>query len=139
MVTAMVTSVFVGFMIPVVASTGASESLTASALDPASKTVTLEPTVEWVRYYGGDRADSVVEANDGSYVAAQSLDSSGDIRLLRVDSTGDPIAEWPKQYSVATVTDGRPQIVVEAVDGGFAVAGTTPFCVLKTDSAGTVQ
>jgi hypothetical protein len=139
-VATVVASSFVGVMTLGAASTAlASGSATTTALDPTSETIPLEPTVEWYQSYGGSRADSVVEANDGTFVVSQALDSGGDVRLLRIDATGAAVPGWPKEYAVATSTARNPQIVVGTADGGFAVAGTTPFYVLKIDNAGTVQ
>lgn len=139
-VAAMVVSSFAG-VVTVGLASAALESgpATTTALDPASGTVALEPAVEWYQSYGGSRADSVVEASDGTFVVPQALDTGGNVRLLRIDATGAAVTGWPKEYAVGTSTARSPQIAVETADGGFAVAGTSPFYVLKIDDAGTVQ
>jgi parallel beta-helix repeat protein len=104
----------------------------------------------WNKTYGGandDYAYSVVQASDGGYALAGSTDSFGaggfDFWLVKTDSTGGML--WNKTYGGAG-TDVAYS-VVQASDGGYALAGSTDsfgagqsdFWLVKTDSTGSMQ
>jgi hypothetical protein len=103
----------------------------------------------WTRTYGdggaGDeRAHSVIQTADGSFVMAGYTNSYGagswDFYLVKVDSFGDTV--WTRTYGG---TSGEEAFCVqETSDGGFVIAGYTSsfgsglqdFYVVRTDSIG---
>jgi len=89
--------------------------------------------MEWNQTYGGVRAEiafSVVETSDGGYALAgrtKSFGASGsDFWLVKVDSSGNH--EWNKTYGGGGNDPAHSLVetnVVEAGDGGYALAGFT--------------
>jgi hypothetical protein len=104
-------------------------------------------TAGWNKTYGGTGGEwawALVETVDGGYALAGGTESygagSGDFWLVKTDSAGN--AQWNKTYG-GTFSD-YARALVETVDGGYALAGTTSvssveFGLVKTDSAGNVQ
>jgi parallel beta-helix repeat protein len=105
---------------------------------------------QWDRTYGGggdDVAYSVVQTTDGGYILAGSTSSFGagydDVWLVKTDTSGG--MQWNKTFGGA---DGDVGIsVIQTVDGGYAVLGTTwsfgvyyddPW-LIKTDAQGNMQ
>jgi len=104
----------------------------------------------WNQVYGGvgaDFAHSVVETSDGGYAVVGCTGSFGaggaDVLLIKIDEYGT--MEWNRTYG--GVGGDFAYSVVEASDGGFAVAGVTDsfgaggndFWLIKTDSLGSVE
>jgi parallel beta-helix repeat protein len=107
-------------------------------------------TAQWNKTYGGistERAYSVVQTSDGGYAISGETSSYGagnlDFWLVKTDSSGT--AQWNKTYGGANLDDMCS--VVQTVDGGYALAGSTlsfgagglDFWLVKTDSSGTAQ
>jgi hypothetical protein len=106
--------------------------------------------VQWGKTYGGTNTDiaySVVQTIDGGYALAGYTRSFGagasDFWLVKTNSAGTAL--WNKTYGG---TDGEGAVsVVQTVDGGYALAGSTTsfgagandFWLVKTDSAGTMM
>ena len=106
--------------------------------------------VEWNQTYGGNNFESVssiIRTNDGGYAFSASTLSFGagstDFWLVKLDSYGN--VEWNQTY-------GRPGVefansLVETVDGGYAIAGSTSALVdgnadvwlVKVDSLGNME
>ena len=111
--------------------------------------VDANPSV-WSQTYGGasyDQAASLVEASDGGYALAGFTHSFGaggtDFWLVKVDSEGN--MEWNRTYGGP---DGEwAESLVEASDGGYALAGFTrsfgagdsDFWLVKTDAYGNME
>jgi len=112
--------------------------------------------MQWNQTYGGtgfERGYSVVQTGDGGYAFAGYTTSFGaggnDFWLVRTDSAGN--MQWNQTYGGAGDDGGgldeRTVSVVQALDGGYALAGTTTsygaggndFWLVKTDSAGNSQ
>jgi hypothetical protein len=108
------------------------------------------PATEWTHPYGGanwDGAQSLVQAGDGGYVMAGSTLSYGaggyDFLLVKTDANGN--MQWNKPYGGSN--DDMAYSVVQASDGGYAIAGWTKsyrvggpdFCLVKTDASGNTQ
>ena len=107
--------------------------------------------VEWNRTYGGigsDIAYSLVATSDGGYALAGVTYSFGggwrNFWLVKTDSSGN--LEWNQTYS--GTGNEAAYSVVEATDGGYAIAGyTSPYGIggnidillVKTDSAGNME
>jgi hypothetical protein len=106
-------------------------------------------TAQWSQTYGETGDDfrySVVETVDGGYAIAGYTFSYGtgdyDFWLVKTDAAGT--TQWNQTYGGPGWDWG--QSVVETIDGGYAIAGTTnsygvggDFWLVKTDSAGTAQ
>jgi predicted secreted protein len=110
---------------------------------------------EWNKTYGGAGAEvlwSVVETSDGGYAMAGYTESFGagdrDFWLVKVDSSGNH--EWNKTYGGAGVDPAHSLVetsVVEAGDGGYALAGFTVSFgaggqdgwLIKTDANGNME
>jgi len=105
---------------------------------------------DWSQTYGGandDYAYSVVQTSDGGYALAGFTDSSGaggfDFYLVKTDSAGNQ--NWTQTYGGSG--DDFAYSVVQATDGGYALAGYTDssgagyndFYLVKTNSAGNLQ
>jgi hypothetical protein len=85
-------------------------------------------TLQWNKTYGGtsdEYANSVVQTGDGGYALAGSTYSYGagslDFWLVRTDLFGNAL--WNKTYGGAN--DDSAYSVVQTVDGGYAIAGST--------------
>lgn len=80
-------------------------------------------SIQWKRNYDGGTAWSIALTSDGGYIIACS-------KLIKIDSEGNE--QWAKTL------DGSPYDVIQANDGGYAVAGviTNDFWLAKTDSEG---
>jgi len=106
--------------------------------------------MEWSRTYGGagsDRAHSLVETSDGGYAIAGYTGSFGagdsDFWLVKTDANGN--MEWNQTYGGAE--SDCAYSLVEASDGGFALAGYTysfgsgkdDFWLVKTDRYGNMK
>jgi len=107
----------------------------------------------WNRTYGGayyDEAYSTVQTSDGGYALAGTIYTFGSIYadesygyLVKTDSLGN--MEWSKTYGGTDYITAHS--VVQADDGGFAVAGRTRYFgagnsdawLVKTDSLGNTQ
>ena len=80
----------------------------------------------WIRTFGdgGDRATSVLEAEDGGYVVAgytlSSGNTNGSVWLAGFDAEGNRI--WTR--TCGDILEGRGYSVREAPDGGYVVAGS---------------
>jgi hypothetical protein len=107
-------------------------------------------TVLWNKTYGGANDDyslSMVETGDGGYALAGYTDSYGaggsDVWLVKTDGAGN--VQWSRTYG-GTHSDAAYSLV-QTVDGGYALAGTTSsfgagledFWLVKTDSSGIMQ
>ena len=105
--------------------------------------------LEWNMTYGGpgeDIAYSVVQTDDGGYAIAGYTSSYGagsfDFWLVKIDSAGNLL--WNKTYG--GIWGESAYCVVQASDGGYAIAGRTSsfdvgggdFWLVKTDSAGNL-
>jgi hypothetical protein len=99
----------------------------------------------WAKTYGGkgtDRGYSVAETRDGGYVIAGETDSFSpgnmDAYLIKTDVEGNAV--WSRTYGTKHREIGRS--VVETLDGGYAVAGSTggsehsDIYLIKTDARG---
>lgn len=108
-----------------------------------------EGDVVWAKTYGTDywdHARSVVQTGDGGYVVAGETYSFGagdmDVWIVKMGGSGDIL--WQKTYG--GTGEDRPGAVIETVDGGLAVAGSTcsfgagerDFWVLKMDGEGSI-
>jgi len=106
--------------------------------------------MEWNQTYGGaghDHAYSLVEASDGGYAIAGETYSFGagdyDFWLVKTDGYGN--MEWNQTYGGAG--HDHAYSLVEASDGGFALAGFTSsfgganadFWLVKTDGYGNME
>jgi hypothetical protein len=107
--------------------------------------------LEWNRTYGGaqyDGAYSVIVTSDGGFVLAGYEDlksnfAGSNFWLIKTDAYGNML--WNKTYSKSS-TD-VVYCVIETMDGGFALAGSTGFLnlitddiwVVKTDEYGNVE
>ena len=103
----------------------------------------------WNQTYGGttnDVAYSVVQTFDGGYALVGYTNSSGagnwDFWLVKTDSLGNHL--WNKTYG--GTTNEKAYVLVQTVDGGYALAGCTwsfgagqsDFWLVKTDANGNV-
>lgn len=105
---------------------GNREEYPASA--DASTTVDLGPASAWEKTFGGVMSEagwSVEQTGDGGYIAVGYTNSSGaggrDVYAVKVSSTGS--LEWEETYGGSEDDGGLA--VVEAADGGYAIAGYT--------------
>jgi hypothetical protein len=105
--------------------------------------------MEWNQTYGGvesDVANSLVETSDGGYALAGWTASFGagdnDFWLVKTDANGN--MEWNQTYGESE--EEVAYSLVEASDGGFAIAGYTgsfgageaDFWLIKTDEYGII-
>jgi len=104
----------------------------------------------WSRTYGGpdnDNATAVIQTSDGGYALAGrtesfSADNSVLCWLIKVDSSGN--MEWNQTYGGQV--DDVAWAIVEATNGGYAIAGSTisfgagknDAWLIKTDEYGVV-
>ena len=106
--------------------------------------------VEWNRTYGGNDFESVstiIRTNDGGYAFAASTTSFGagssDFWLVKLDSYGN--VEWNQTFGGSGVEFANS--LVETIDGGYALAGSTSALVdgnadvwlVKVDSFGNME
>jgi hypothetical protein len=119
-------------------------------LEPADKT---PATTIWSQTYGGireEQAYSLIQTSDGGYAIAGRTSSFGSdyscFWLVKVDSSGN--LEWNKTYEGTGFLDAMniAYSVVEASDGGYAIAGTAEpelynhdFWLVKVDSSGNLE
>ena len=103
----------------------------------------------WSKTYGGTSNNTaiwVIQTTDGGYAMSGYTNSSGaggfDYWLVKTDSFGN--MQWNKTYG-GTASD-QGYTVVQTVDGGYLMAGTTSFGVgasdawlVKIDSLGNMQ
>jgi hypothetical protein len=82
----------------------------------------------WTKTYGGDSTDigrSVCQTSDGGYIIAGVTNSfgagSGDVYLIRTDSTGDAI--WTQTYGGSNYDEGWQ--VLQTLDGKYIIIGST--------------
>ncbi|MFX0205001.1 MAG: hypothetical protein ACFFDT_03380 [Candidatus Hodarchaeota archaeon] len=105
---------------------------------------------QWNRTYGGvgeDGAFSLLQTTDGGYALAGSTSSAGaggmDMWLVKTDING--VAQWNKTYG--GVGRDMAWVLLQTVDGGFALAGSTNssgtgehfMWLVKTDVNGLAQ
>jgi len=105
------------------------------------------PRESWARTYGGilnDGANSIQQTNDGGYIVAGYLGSTGkDFWILKLSSSGR--IEWQKAYG-----GNGPDMALsiqQTSDGGYIVAGyisphtlaERDIWVLKLDFAGNIE
>jgi hypothetical protein len=108
--------------------------------------------IQWQKTYGGpgdDRAYSVQQTSDGSYIAAgfsTSFNVTGfsDGWVLKLDSNGNIL--WQKIYSGEPWNVEGIQSIQQTIDGGYIACGynglqggTCDAWVLKLDGNGNVQ
>ena len=106
--------------------------------------------LQWSKTYGGtktDIADTLIQTTDGGYALGGMTVSycigEADFWLVKTDANGN--AQWTHAYGGAVHEEG--QSLVQAVDGGYALAGWTnsygagadDMWLVKTDSAGNLQ
>ena len=118
--------------------------------NPYFQTLSIPPSTEWSRTYGGtneDRAFASVQTADGGYALAGFTESFGtgsaDAWLVKIDASGNMM--WSKTYG-GTGYDVALSLV-QTGDGGYALAGHTDsfgagnydFWLVKTDSSGNMM
>jgi len=106
--------------------------------------------MQWNKTYGGisdDGAYSLVQTIDGGYALAGYTYSFGagssDLWFVKTDASGN--VQWSKTYG--GTSDDWAYALVQTIDGGYALAGTTvsfgvgngDFWLVKTDALGNVQ
>jgi len=102
--------------------------------------------MQWSKNYGGaayEEAHSLVQTAEGGYALA-GFNSSAiyDFCLVKADSAGN--MQWSKNYGVDGSIVQAAYSLVQTGDGGYALAGTNSsgnydFCLVKTDSSGTLE
>jgi len=98
--------------------------------------------MEWYRTVGGTSDDcgySVVQTTDGGYAVAGWTNSfgAGDLLLMKFSSIGS--VEWAKVAAGTAAIWYQSYSVVQASDGGYAVAGgDNPLFLLKFSSTGSL-
>ena len=82
----------------------------------------------WTKTYGGDSTDvgrSVCQTSDGGYIITGVTYSfgigSGDVYIIRTDSTGDAI--WTQTYGGSNYDEGWQ--VLQTLDGKYIIIGST--------------
>ena len=108
-------------------------------------------TEHWNQTYHNDnidRANAIIETNDGGYVMAGLTGPSGlgrDAWLVKTNSTGH--IQWNRTYGGAGSCNDEAISLVQTDDGGYALAGLT-YCfgvgwidawLVKTNSTGHIQ
>jgi hypothetical protein len=97
----------------------------------------------WSKQYGGlsdDYGYSIVQSSDGGFALAgrmgytNELDPSISYGFLLVKTDSNGVLEWEQRFGETKL--GPAYAVVEASDGGFAVAGSN--VLIKTDQFGTL-
>lgn len=104
--------------------------------------------LEWDRTFGGERPEithTMIETSDGGYAIAGYRNPSDvdptDIWLVKTDESGN--LEWDQTIGAAY---DHPWAIVETLDGGFAIVGSTGLIgegsdvlLVKTDANGNRQ
>jgi hypothetical protein len=97
------------------------------------------PSVEWSKNYGGPQDDylhSMTPSNDGGFVLCGysfSFDSgSQNPWLIKTDSSG--IVQWYRTYRIGYTF----RSIVQASDGGYALAGAGGLWLMKIDNVGNI-
>jgi hypothetical protein len=108
----------------------------------------LSGSVEWTGTFGGKEQDigyAVDQTVDGGYIICGvlgTIENSGQIYLIRIDSLGDSL--WSKTfgkqyfdcgYSVNQTTDGG-YIITGSIKTNDDITDSGEVCVIKTDSLG---
>ncbi len=131
--------------------------------DNEPEPVVFNPTVEWVKTFGGtneDSALSVVESTDGGYVLAgytQSTDgdisdkTATDSDFWALKLTKEGTISWSKTYGGSD--DERAEKIITTKDGGYILVGYNrssdgdvtvneglqDYWIIKIDASGTLQ
>jgi hypothetical protein len=97
------------------------------------------PSVEWSKNYGGPQDDylhSMTPSNDGGFVLCGysfSFDSgSQNPWLIKTDSSG--MVQWYRTYRIGYTF----RSIVQASDGGYALAGAGGLWLMKIDNVGNI-
>ena len=107
----------------------------------------------WIRQWdfspiGGDQIGSVLQLNDGSYIAlgntVDTVAMNWDVFLLKLDISGGIL--WKKTYSIGSGVD-LGYMVKKVPDNGFIITGWTTSNTsgdsdaywIKTDSVGNLE
>jgi hypothetical protein len=131
---------------------GSTESFGAGGSDFYLVKTDSEGNMLWNRTYGGSGDDfgkSVVQADDGGYVIAGTINwnvagTTVDVYLVKTNSDGNLL--WSKTYGGTSTTENIFS-VVQSSDGGYAIAGTLDYnsptppdvYLLKVDVNGNFQ
>ena len=100
----------------------------------------LQPTVEWVKTYGGDEFDMfrcVQHTSDGGYIAFGEYeeDNNNYARLIKLNSTGDE--EWSVINHDINGTgfnqDELMEYVIQTSDGGYLASGYDWYYYIEGD------
>lgn len=118
---------------------------------------------EWVKTFGGsglDRGYALIKTIDGGFAIGGSTSSTdGDVTNSQVQNgisivwlvkfnitTGLPVIEWQKTYSVPGTKDDIAYALTQGANGGYTIAGRTlsatnsaQFFVLNTDNSGQLN
>jgi len=96
---------------------------------------------EWDRNYDGlgdDGAYSIQQTNDGGYIVAGATRSYNEapfnIYIIKLDRNGNK--EWEKIYKNK---GGEARSIQQTDDGGYIVAGSSSFYIIKLDSNGNIN
>ena len=128
-----------------------------------SNAQTTPPTIQWQKCLGGggdDRANSIQQTNDGSYIVAGFTGSNdGDVTgnhgaydywIVKIDYSGN--IQWQKSLG-GSIYD-KPNSIQQTNDGGYIVAGYSnsndgdvtgnhgggyDYWIVKLDSSGNLQ
>jgi uncharacterized delta-60 repeat protein len=129
---------------------GETNSFGAGNYDFLLLKLTTSGAVQWKTTLGGstwDRAYSVIQASDSSYLAAGTTASYGaglgDFLVAKVTIAGG--VQWAKAYGQSGYEEAKS--IRQTSDGGYVIAGWTDsygaggrdFLVLKVNSVGTYQ
>ncbi|MFX1495580.1 MAG: hypothetical protein ACFFBZ_14950, partial [Promethearchaeota archaeon] len=111
---------------------------------------TAQGTIEWSKAYGDPQPEvaySLVQTGDGGFAIVGTTYSYNagefDLLLVKTDACGE--IQWNRTYGGMKVD--FPYSLIQTVDGGFAIAGSTDsygnggedFWLVKTDSHGNMQ
>lgn len=128
-------------------SDGAGDSKPEIAVSPVS----VPPSEEWNRTFGGtgfDSANAVQQTFDGGYVlAGQTYVSDGDaVWLIKTDANGNQ--QWNKTFGGRKTGVDSANSVQQTRDGGYIIAGgqdsspinhSSKAWLIKTDANGNLQ
>jgi hypothetical protein len=120
-------------------------------------------TIQWAKCYGGTQGcediHSIIQTSDGGYVfAANSCSNDGDVSgnhgssdcwVVKLNDTG--VIQWQKCYGGSL--DDYSECIVQTIDGGFILVGTTnsndgdvsgnhgsqDYWVVKLNDTGAIQ